>query len=114
MLIAFAAGSFARAAEQRPEGQVRDRLVQILRMMFGSSVPEPKRVLRTRWASDPFSHGAYSFIPVGSGPEDRRALAEPVGERLFFAGEATIPEYPATVHGAFLSGVREAERIDSL
>jgi len=34
-----------------------------------------------------------------------------VGDRLFFAGEATIKEYYATVHGAYLSGVREARRI---
>jgi polyamine oxidase len=40
-----------------------------------------------------------------------RALAEPAGERLMFAGEATNPEFFGTVHGAYLSGVREAERI---
>jgi hypothetical protein len=29
-----------------------------------------------------------------------------VGERLYFAGEHTIMEHPATVVGAYLSGVR--------
>ncbi len=39
------------------------------------------------------------------------ALARPASDRLFFAGEATISDYPATVHGAFLSGMRTADRI---
>ena len=31
--------------------------------------------------------------------------------RMFFGGEHTIRNYPATVHGAMLSGLREAGRI---
>ena len=38
-------------------------------------------------------------------------LPEPVGARLLFAGEATSEDYPSTVHGAYLSGLREAERV---
>lgn len=40
-----------------------------------------------------------------------KALAQPVGKSLHFAGEATSVNYPATVHGAWLSGVREAKMI---
>ena len=40
-----------------------------------------------------------------------RQLGEPVGERLLFAGEATVPEYYGTVHAALVSGLREARRI---
>jgi len=38
-------------------------------------------------------------------------LAEPIGQRLLFAGEATHRRWPTTVHGAWLSGLREAERL---
>ena len=41
------------------------------------------------------------LLPAASG-------AQP---RVFFAGEHTIRNYPATVHGAMLSGLREAGRI---
>lgn len=40
------------------------------------------------------------------------ALGEPVGDRLMFAGEATNPpEWFGTVHGAYMSGLREADRV---
>jgi monoamine oxidase len=79
--------------------------------MFGKSIPDPEIVLRTAWSSDPFTHGSYSFIPVGGRGEDYEVLAQPVSDRVLFAGEATNRVYPGTVHGAYLSGIREAERI---
>lgn len=73
----------------------------------GSTVPEPVAWAVTRWADDPWARGSYSFLAVGATPDDRVALAEPVDEQLWFAGEATHSDFPATVHGALLSG-REA------
>jgi monoamine oxidase len=81
-----------------------------LRGLF-RKVPEPVGHHLTHWMDDPFARGSFSFTAVGSGDEDRAALGEPVGERLFFGGEATETEHTATVHGALLSGRREAERI---
>jgi polyamine oxidase len=111
VLIAFAGGSFAQSLEGISEKEVVERVMKVLRRVYGNSIPNPDAVLRTKWASDPFTLGSYSTMPVGSKGSDRTILAEPVGKRLFFAGEATSQDYPATVHGAFLSGIREAERI---
>ncbi len=111
LLVGFCAGGYARWMEQQEEARVRARVTAILRTMFGRALPEPTGFLRTRWIADPWTRGSYSFVPVGADAELRDRLAEPVGGRLYFAGEATSRRYPATVHGAYLSGVREAERI---
>ncbi|KAG8493319.1 hypothetical protein CXB51_010708 [Gossypium anomalum] len=75
----------------------------------GITVPEPLQTVCTRWDGDPFSLGSYSHVAVGASGDDYDILAESVGEgRLFFAGEATTRRYPATMHGAFLTGLWEA------
>ena len=77
----------------------------------GIFVPDPIQSICTRWGSDPLSYGSYSHVSVQSSGNDYDILAESVGNRLFFAGEATTRQYPATMHGAFLSGLREASHI---
>lgn len=69
-------------------------------------------MLCTQWGKDEMARGSYSSMAVGAlGGEDYDLLAESVGERVFFAGEATTRKYPATMHGAFCSGVREAANV---
>jgi len=79
-------------------------------------VPDPEAFVFTRWASDPFTHGSYSFIGVGGSNDDRRVLGKALGDdhvdRVFFAGEATSTAHAATVHGAFESGLRAAREVD--
>lgn len=75
----------------------------------GIEVPDPLQSVCTRWGTDSFSLGSYSHVAVGASGDDYDILAESVGDgRLFFAGEATTRRYPATMHGAFISGLREA------
>lgn len=65
-----------------------------------------------RWDQNPYVRGAYSNHPVGVGLTEREALAEPVHNRLFFAGEATcLSGNYATVHGAIESGQQAAKHI---
>lgn len=77
----------------------------------GEDPVRPGTALVSSWTTDPYALGAYSFLKRGSSPEDRLTLATPVASRLFFAGEATHPDFPATVHGALLSGRRAAAEV---
>lgn len=97
--------------------------IENLRDIYGKeAVPEPEKALVTRWASDPYARGSYSYPAVGSTPKDYENIAEPVMDRfffvqlfsarLFFAGEATEPDIWGTVHGAYLSGIKAANDID--
>jgi monoamine oxidase len=62
------------------------------------------------WRDDPFTRGAYAYVPV-NGLDDQRILAQPVDDKLFFAGEATSVGHIGTVHGAIQSGQRAAQEI---
>jgi monoamine oxidase len=98
--------------ELRSDAQLASELMSVLRRMFGATVPEPEGLRVTRWASDPYARGSYSHLPVGATGADYEVLAEPLaGGQLRFAGEATNRRYPATVHGAYLSGLREAQAL---
>jgi monoamine oxidase len=110
VLVAFISGAFARRNEALPDAQVVSALMRVLRTMFGANVPDPTGHLVTRWASDPFARGVYPFPRVGARGDDHEILARPVG-RLLFAGEATHPLHNGFVHGAYLTGLREAQRI---
>ncbi|KAK4367070.1 hypothetical protein RND71_014950 [Anisodus tanguticus] len=115
LLLALVAGEAAHKFETMPPTDAVAKVLQILKGIYepqGIEVPEPIQTVCTRWGSDPFSLGSYSNVAVGASGDDYDILAESVGDgRLFFAGEATNRRYPATMHGAFLSGLREAANI---
>lgn len=55
--------------------------------------------------------GAYSYPTVG-GAQAARGLAAPLGDALYFAGEATVePPANGTVEGALESGYRAAREV---
>lgn len=111
ILLCFNAATYARVLETFPDAEIVARAMRVLQTMFGTDIPDPVAYSLTRWASDPWAGGSYSYLPPGATRADREALAEPVDGRLFFAGEATSNYHPATVHGAFVSGIRTAEKL---
>jgi monoamine oxidase len=112
VLVALTAGSFAESMEILSDAEVVSKTMDALRGMFPRVIPTaPLSYLVTRWRADPLSRGSYSYAKVGTTPRDFEMLARPVGSTLLFAGEATSTQHPATVHGAYMSGIREAKRV---
>lgn len=114
-LVALMAGDAAHQAEQESSSTLVDDLTARLARMFPTqTVPLPIEAIITRWSEDPFSYGSYSYVGPKTRAGDYDVMAQPVG-RVHFAGEATCGTHPATVHGAYLSGLRAAaEVIDAM
>jgi monoamine oxidase len=110
-LVFIVGGQLATRLEGWSTLEVERWALDVLHEMFGTAAVKPRSVERTRWGGDPFAMGSYAYIAVGTTPADLDVLAEPVDDALFFAGEATVRQHWATVHSAYVSGVREAARI---
>jgi monoamine oxidase len=111
LLVMWHYGELARSREMMSDAQVVSIALAELRAAFGNSVPAPIAQYVTRWANDPFSRGSYFYPKIGSIGNDISELAKSVNNRLYFAGEATNRDYFGTVHGAYSSGIREANTI---
>ena len=112
-LVAWAGGPKADAHAGRPAGEVVRRALATLERLFGRRSGVESRLQNFRvqdWHADPFSRGAYSYVGVG-GVGSRQALATPLADTLFFAGEATDTEQSGTVAGALESGRRAAREL---
>jgi polyamine oxidase len=112
ILLSFTQGATAaRLDRSASDTEVKDVAMASLRKMFGAEIPEPEAMVYPRWLSDPWSRGGYSYPGVGSPLEDRSVHARPLGQRVFFAGEATEPVEYGTVHAALWSGEQTAEAL---
>ena len=113
ILLSFANGhSAVRYDRELDDEAVKQAALASLRKMFGhNKVPEPEAFVFPRWLSDPWTKGGYSYPAIGSPPEDHSDHARPLGDRVFFAGEATEPVEYGTVHAALWSAEQTAEAL---
>ncbi|WP_309710318.1 FAD-dependent oxidoreductase, partial [Armatimonas sp.] len=111
VLLGFNAATQGKAMESWTDSQIVASAMATLQTIYGKGIPEPADYQITRWASDPFAYGSYSFQVVGSRPGLRKELARPLSNKLFFAGEATEQDHFSTAHGAYLSGLRAAKEM---
>ncbi|XP_034840629.1 peroxisomal N(1)-acetyl-spermine/spermidine oxidase-like [Maniola hyperantus] len=122
VISAMVVGKEAWIMEGLCDKDVAESVTDLLRASSGNSyIPYPVSLIRSHWVSDPYFRGAYSYDCNCTDGDTQRALACPLpgpGDSippiLLFAGEATVPGYFATLEGAKISGVREAERVIQL
>jgi monoamine oxidase len=108
-------GRFAKKLEDAGDGALAAQSIDEIAGFLGNDFRRKLKPLsESRWAHDPFARGSYSHaLPGHAGA--RAVLAAPVDGRLFFAGEATSPNFFSTAHGARDSGERAArEVVDAL
>lgn len=109
-LMAINGGAAAAAVGGMDLDRQTAAAAELLAAIYPGRFRPPLAAQASRWWEDEFSRGSYSFTAVGSGEDDRIALAEPVDDRLWLAGEAQHPTMHSTVHGAWLSGRAAAEQ----
>lgn len=122
VLCAWVSGQEAAKMESLSDNDVAEGLTKLLRKFTGNPcLPYPQMILRSKWACDPHFCGAYSYMSCCSTVSHQCELGTPIPGPcdpsppiLLFAGEATVPGYFGTAHGARISGIREAERIIQL
>lgn len=110
ILMCFNRSKHALLLKKMSDDDVIKEAMKVLRRAYGSKTPWPLKMKRSSWHSDPFAQGTLPYIPPRSSTSIYNVLARPVG-RLRFAGDSTQREFNGMVLGAFLSGVREAEKL---
>jgi hypothetical protein len=111
ILVMLYGGAMGRAIEKAEEDSVCKLAMEGLRNVFGEAAGRPVKIQTTTWESDPYSAGAYMYLPPGVTSEELDVIAEPIGERVMFAGEHTLRIHWATMQSGYHSGLREAARI---
>jgi monoamine oxidase len=107
---AYFAATLAAELETAGEAAFLDFARAELVGLLGSDFARRIRPLHLhRWGVDPLSRGSYSYALPGKA-DCRAALAAPVDDRLFFAGEACSESDYSTAHGAYLTGSAAADQ----
>jgi polyamine oxidase len=110
--LCWTSGDVANELEEsKSDEELKNMALANLRTMLGNDLPDPHDYYVTRWKSNEFTKGSYSYPPVGVNdvPALREELARPEDRVFFFfAGEATMVEDYGTAYGAYESGAEVA------
>lgn len=121
VLMAWTYGKGAEFTETLTDEEIGQRCADTLRSFLQDpTIPEPDKVLCTRWYSNKYQRGSYgAFLSKQASGNEYGIMTTPVycqgkeGGRkvpvLLFAGEAFHKTYFSTSHGAMQSGLDQAK-----
>ena len=111
LMVGFVGGDFAWEMEAAGPDAAVDFVTDRLEEIFGSDMRGAiGRSMMTNWGGERFTRGAYAAALPGRSSA-RAVLAEPVGDRIWFAGEALAGPLCQTAGGARLCGEDVARRV---
>jgi monoamine oxidase len=111
LIEVYFGGRFARELEAEGGAAFASFAIGQLASLLGEGMRKRLHpIAATAWGRDPYARGSYSHAVPGHA-DGRSVLAAPVGDRLFFAGEACMIYDFSTAHGAYRSGVAAADAI---
>ncbi len=109
LIVATFGGDYARGLVRQGEAAAVDHaLERFVRIAGGDARKAFAAGVLVAWSEDPFALGSYAVVLPGR-IKARDALAKPVGDRIWFAGEATAGAFSMTAGGAYIAG-RDAAR----
>ncbi|WP_423289466.1 flavin monoamine oxidase family protein [Neotabrizicola sp. VNH66] len=104
LMVGFVGGDFAWEVEAAGPAAAVDFAADRLADLFGSDIRRHiGHGIMTNWAAERWTRGAYAAARPGRAGA-RAVLAQPVGDRIWFAGEALAGALMQTAAGARLSG----------
>lgn len=115
-LLGWIGGKGAIEMEKLSDEQISEECMSILRRFLKMEIPDPIKFYSSRWNSNTLIRGAYSYTAKSTDRLENweTKISAPIkfkSNSLLFAGEACHASYFSTVHGAFHSGMEQAENI---
>lgn len=111
MMNLIVADDQARELEAGGEAAIDAYAHEFVTDTFGAEAAAAiDRTISSAWGKDPLAMGSYSAARVGK-VGARATLAEPIDNRLYFAGEAISTNAHSSLHGAYLTGQSAATSI---
>ncbi|UQC76289.1 N1-acetylpolyamine oxidase [Colletotrichum lupini] len=88
----------------------KKQIMDVLKDMFRKEIPEPIDFYYHNWTREPWAYGSYSNWPPALTLEMHQNIRANLGN-LWFAGEATHPQYFGFLQGAYYEGKNAGEAV---